>query len=109
MLVRIQDLDSTVSTLATQNASLQTSLTQAETRMAEFYADQARAEEELGMRHELAEKLRSQLREVEKEKRELTRRYNEQVRLNTRYHILTHKSPLLIDCSLRSRTRVFLR
>lgn len=47
--------------------------------MTELYADQARAEEELGLRHELAEKLRSQLKEVEKEKRELTRRYNEQV------------------------------
>ncbi len=81
LLVRIQDLDSTVSTLATENASLQTSLTQTETRMAELYADQGRTEEELGMRHELAEKLRSQLREVEKEKRELTKRYNDQVHI----------------------------
>ena len=72
-----------MSTLATQNANLQTSLTQAEARLAELYADQNRTEEELGMRHELAEKLRSQLRDVEKEKRDLTRRYNEQVSMGT--------------------------
>jgi chromosome segregation ATPase len=75
-------LDGTVSTLATDNAKLQTSLTQAEARLAEFYADQARMDQELGVRHELAEKLRGQLRELEKEKRDLTRRYNEQVRFN---------------------------
>ncbi|KIM23699.1 hypothetical protein M408DRAFT_332190 [Serendipita vermifera MAFF 305830] len=78
LLLRIQDLDGTVSTLATENASLQTSLSQAEARMAELYADQSRTEDELAVRNELAEKLRSQLREVEKEKRDLTRRYNEQ-------------------------------
>ncbi|PVF97254.1 hypothetical protein CPB86DRAFT_735208 [Serendipita vermifera] len=76
--IRIQDLDSTVSTLSTENTTLQTALTRAETRLTELYADQARTDEELGLRHELAEKLRSQIRELEKEKRELTRRYNEQ-------------------------------
>jgi hypothetical protein len=47
--------------------------------LAELYADQNKTEEELGMRHKLAEKLRSQLRDVEKEKGGFTRRYNEQV------------------------------
>ncbi|KAG8840648.1 hypothetical protein FRB91_005841, partial [Serendipita sp. 411] len=76
--LRIQDLDNTVSTLAADNAKLQTSLTQTENRLTEFYADQARMDNELAVRHELAEKLRGQLREFEREKRELTRRYNEQ-------------------------------
>ncbi|KAG8816162.1 hypothetical protein FRC17_000408 [Serendipita sp. 399] len=76
--LRIQDLDSTVSSLAAENAKLQTSLTQIENRLTEVYADQARMDNELAVRHELAEKLRAQIREFEKEKRELTRRYNEQ-------------------------------
>lgn len=76
--LRIQDLDGTVSSLAAENASLQTSLNQAETRISELYADQARMDEELSVRNNLAEKLRAQLRELEKEKRDLTRRYNEQ-------------------------------
>ena len=48
--------------------------------MAELYADQRRAEDELGARIEVIEKLRSQVRELEKERRDLLRRYNEQVR-----------------------------
>jgi len=84
-------LDGTVSTLATDNAKLQTSLTQAEARLAESYSDQARMDQELGVRHELAEKLRGQLRELEKEKRDLTRRYNEQARFQWTilFHMLT--------------------
>jgi hypothetical protein len=48
-------------------------------------------DQELGVRHELAEKLRGQLRELEKEKRDLTRRYNEQARFQwtIRFHMLT--------------------
>lgn len=69
-----------MSNLVTENSGLQSNLSQAETRLAELYADQARMDEELGVRHELAEKLRTQLREFEKEKRDLTRRYKEQVR-----------------------------
>lgn len=46
--------------------------------MVELYADQRRAEDELGARIEVIEKLRSQVREIEKEKREIQRRYNEQ-------------------------------
>ncbi len=68
-----------MSSLAAENASLQTSLNQAETRISELYADQARMDQELSLRNNLAEKLRTQLRELEREKRDLTRRYNEQV------------------------------
>jgi len=38
-------------------------------------------EEEMAARIEVAEKLRAQVRELEKEKRDLHRRYNEQVGL----------------------------
>lgn len=47
--------------------------------MAELYADQSRAEDEMGARIEVIEKLRSQVKELEKEKRDAIRRYNEQV------------------------------
>lgn len=36
-------------------------------------------EEEMAARMEVAEKLRTQVRELEKEKRDIQRRYNEQV------------------------------
>ena len=47
--------------------------------MQELYADQSRMEEEMAARMEVAEKLRTQVRELEKEKRDIQRRYNEQV------------------------------
>lgn len=47
--------------------------------MTELYADQARFEEETVARLELVERLRGQAHELEKEKRELLRRYNDQV------------------------------
>jgi predicted nuclease with TOPRIM domain len=72
-------LDGTVSSLTKENGNLQTALSQAEARLHELYADQARWEEELSNRHQLADNLRAQLRELEKEKRELTKRYNDQV------------------------------
>ncbi len=77
--MRIQDLDSTVSNLANENAKLQTTLTQAESRLSEYYTEQSRMDQELGVRMDLAEKLRAQLRDMEKEKRELTKRYQDQV------------------------------
>jgi len=72
-------LDGTISSLTKENGNLQNALSQAETRLNELYADQARWEEELAKRHQLTDNLRAQLREIEKEKRELTKRYNDQV------------------------------
>lgn len=77
--MQLQDRDQTITTLKTDNGSLQSSLNAAETRLAELYADQGRMEEEMAARIEVAEKLRSQVRELEKEKRDIQRRYNEQV------------------------------
>jgi predicted nuclease with TOPRIM domain len=54
-------------------------LNAAETRINELYADQSRMEDEFTTRIEVAEKLRTQVRELERDKRDLQRRYNEQV------------------------------
>ena len=48
--------------------------------MNELYAEQSRWETDLAQRIDISEKLREQVRELEKEKRDLQRRYNEQVR-----------------------------
>jgi len=50
-----------------------------ETRLNELYNEQARSEAEMAQRIDIADKLRSQIREMEKEKRDTQRRYNEQV------------------------------
>lgn len=52
----------------------------AETRLNELYSDQARIEEETVARLELVDRLRSQVQELEREKRDTLRRYNEQAR-----------------------------
>ncbi|GJJ09651.1 hypothetical protein Clacol_003875 [Clathrus columnatus] len=61
-----------------ENSNVSSALQHAEARLAEFYAEQARMEEEMATRMEIAEKLRSQVRELEKDKREALRRYAEQ-------------------------------
>ena len=79
LLVQIQDKDQTISTLRIENDQLTSALNAAESRLTELYADQSRMEEEMAARIEVIEKLRTQVRELEKEKRDLHRRYNEQV------------------------------
>ncbi|KAJ3558513.1 hypothetical protein NM688_g883 [Phlebia brevispora] len=78
LLVQVQDKDQTISTLKTETHNLSTALHGAETRLAEMYADQNRMEEEMAARMEVMEKLRIQVKELEKEKRDTLRRYNEQ-------------------------------
>ncbi|KAI0778511.1 hypothetical protein BD413DRAFT_489951 [Trametes elegans] len=78
LLVQLQDKEQTITQLTTENTNLTSSLHAAETRLAELYADQNRMEEEMAARMEVIEKLRTQTRELEKEKRDLHRRYNEQ-------------------------------
>ena len=79
MLVQVQNKDQSISELTSENAKLSNALSSAENRLTELYADQARIEEETATRLELVDRLRSQVQEAEKEKRELLRRYNEQV------------------------------
>lgn len=65
--------------------SLTSSLHATEARLNEFYNEQARSEAELAQRIEVSEKLRAQVRELEREKRDVQRRYNEQVCIS-RFH-----------------------
>lgn len=79
--MQVQDKEATITTLATENSNLTLSLNAAETRLNELYNEQSRWEMEMAQRIEVADKLREQVRELEKEKRDLQRRYNEQVRV----------------------------
>ncbi|KAG6337323.1 hypothetical protein ID866_1748 [Astraeus odoratus] len=78
LLLQLQNKDQTITNLTSENDNLMSSLNAAESRLSDLYADQARMEEELATRFEVIDKLRAQARELEKEKRDLQRRYNEQ-------------------------------
>ncbi|KAG9051339.1 hypothetical protein FS837_009606 [Tulasnella sp. UAMH 9824] len=78
LLIRIQEHEQTISEANRSNGSLTSSLASAEARLVELYAEQSRMEEELAAKLEIIEKLRTQVKELEKEKRETIRRYNEQ-------------------------------
>ena len=80
LLVQLQDKEQIITTLRAENNNITVALNAAETRVSELYADQGRMEEDLAARIEVIDKLRSQVRELEKEKRDTQRRYNEQVR-----------------------------
>lgn len=88
----MQDKEQTITGLKSENDSLSSALHTAETRLGELYADQSRMEEEMSARIEVIEKLRNQTRELEKEKRDAQRRYNEQV-----CHATCMKLPLLMQ------------
>lgn len=77
----MQDKDQTITTITTENDNLNSALKTAESRLEELYAEQSRMEEEMLARIDVTEKLRTQVRELEKDKRDIQRRYNEQVRL----------------------------
>ena len=79
LLVRVQNKEQTISDLTAENDNLNASLNVAESRMAELYADQARMEEETATRLDLVDMLRAQVLELEREKRDVLRRYDEQV------------------------------
>lgn len=79
LMVQLQNKDQAIASLTSENDSLMSSLNAAESRLGDLYADQARMEEELAARIEVIDKLRSQTRDLEKEKRDLQRRYNEQM------------------------------
>ncbi|KAJ6519936.1 hypothetical protein C8R45DRAFT_41561 [Mycena sanguinolenta] len=78
LLVQVQNKDETITTLSTENVNLTSALHAAETRINELYTDQSRSEHDLAQRIEISENLRAQVRELEKEKRDVQRRYNEQ-------------------------------
>ncbi|KAL0579110.1 hypothetical protein V5O48_002893 [Marasmius crinis-equi] len=76
--VQLQDKEQTITSLTKENDNLTSALNSTEGRLNELYAEQNRSEMELSQRIELIEKLRTQVREIEKEKRDVLRRYNEQ-------------------------------
>ncbi|KIY72861.1 hypothetical protein CYLTODRAFT_367062 [Cylindrobasidium torrendii FP15055 ss-10] len=78
LLVQVQDKEQIITSLTTENNNLTSALHSAETRLNDMYAEQSRSEQELAQRIDIAEKLRAQVRELEKEKRDIHRRYNEQ-------------------------------
>jgi septal ring factor EnvC (AmiA/AmiB activator) len=79
LLVQLENKEQSILNITKENDKLASALNSAEGRLSELYADQNRAEEELAARIEVIEKLRTQVRELEKEKRDIHRRYNEQV------------------------------
>jgi hypothetical protein len=78
-MVQLQNKDQTISNLTTENDNLSSVLNAAETRLNELYAEQSRTEVDLAQRIDISDNLRAQVRELEKEKRDIQRRYNEQV------------------------------
>jgi hypothetical protein len=96
----MQNKEQAISDLTGENDHLSGALNAAEGRLTELYADQVRMEDELSTRIEVLEKLRVQSREMDKERRDLQRRYNEQVRSSVPgcLHVLTYPP----DISIRS-------
>jgi len=78
LLLKIQEKDQLISNYVTENTNITSALSSAESRLNELYAEQSRWEADLAQRMDISEKLREQVRELEKEKRDLQRRYNEQ-------------------------------
>lgn len=91
--MQLQNKDQTITNISTENDKLKSALTAAETRINEIYADQGRMEDEMAARIEVTEKLRTQVREMEKEKRDIQRRYNEQVSMPRLRHVLRTSFP----------------
>ncbi|TFK57161.1 hypothetical protein OE88DRAFT_1650772 [Heliocybe sulcata] len=78
LMVQLQNKEQVNTNLTAENDNLSSALNSAESRLTELYADQARMEEEMAARMDIVDKLRNQVRELEKEKRDVQRRYNEQ-------------------------------
>ncbi|KAK7064133.1 hypothetical protein R3P38DRAFT_3301727 [Favolaschia claudopus] len=72
LLVQVQNKDETITTLSGENTNLNSALHAAETRINELYTEQSRSEAELAQRIEISENLRAQVRELEKEKRDIS-------------------------------------
>lgn len=96
LLVQLENKEQAVLSVTKENDQLSSALNSAETRLSELYADQGRAEEEMAARIEVIDKLRTQARELEKEKRDMQRRYNEQVS-STTFKALKVSNNILVD------------
>ncbi|BGP47259.1 hypothetical protein JCM10450v2_003111 [Rhodotorula kratochvilovae] len=75
---RLERLEEEVSEEREERRRLEREVEGARSRVDELLADQGRMEEELGGRIEVLDKLRGTIRDLEREKREATKRYREQ-------------------------------
>jgi hypothetical protein len=80
LAIRYQDLETQNHALLKDVDILKTTLRDSEARLNEFYSDQARMEDELAAQQAIIDKLREQTKELERDKRDISRRYSEQVR-----------------------------
>ncbi|KAH7338885.1 hypothetical protein B0J17DRAFT_614163 [Rhizoctonia solani] len=85
LMMRLANRDDAIAQLEARLANLDTNMIQGESRLSELYADQerweaerAKLEREIAKKTTVIDKLRIQLRELEKENRECTRRLTEQ-------------------------------
>ncbi|CAE6463576.1 unnamed protein product [Rhizoctonia solani] len=85
LMMRLASRDDAIAKLESRIANLDTNMLQGESRLSELYADQerweaerAKLEREIAKKTTVIDKLRIQLRELEKENRECTRRLTEQ-------------------------------
>lgn len=95
-----------IASLTAENDNVMSALNTTESRLNEMYVDQARMEEEMAARIEVSEKLRAQVRELEREKRDLQRRYNEQVRFYLFSHFI--HTWMIVDINIRGRATSIL-
>jgi chromosome segregation ATPase len=84
LYTQVQERDQQLLSLNDQVLQLRNSLTTTEKQLLDAFNEQVRMEEEICSHQTVTEKLREQLKEAEKERREVNRRYHEQVRLNAK-------------------------
>lgn len=96
LLVRIQNKEQSLAELAAENSNLTSAFNAAEGRLTELYAEQARMEEETAARIDLVDRLRAQVQELERENRDVIRRYNEQV--CTTVFVIVNLPSCVLDC-----------
>lgn len=72
-------MEQTVTTLMQEDDGVKSALHAAEERLTDFYTSQSRMEDEMAARLDLVDRLRAQIQDLERENRDVTKRYNEQV------------------------------
>jgi predicted nuclease with TOPRIM domain len=111
LMVKVQEHETTIAGLTSDNTTLHTAIAAAETRITELYEDQARMEDELAARNVVTEKLRNQIRELEKEERDLRKRYNDQVSTHVLISVFDTllSFSFFLDTNIRRRAPIILR
>lgn len=78
-MVKVQELEATIVSMTTEMTTFNSAIVAAEARITELYEEQTRMEDELASRNVVTEKLRNQVHELERDERDLRKRYNDQV------------------------------